>query len=32
MKAQRENPTADSGLWVSVTYSKVASEHRKDQK
>ncbi len=32
MKARRENPISDSNSWTSITYSKVLSEHRKDEK
>jgi hypothetical protein len=32
MKAQRKNSTSDSNCWTSITYSKVLSEHRKDEK
>jgi hypothetical protein len=32
LKALRENPTPDSDSQVSITYNKVSSEHRKDEK
>jgi hypothetical protein len=29
---ERENPTSDSNSWTSITYKKILSKHRKDER